>query len=379
MLNGRPHHPHHPHASLDLMRECELRVEDIIQEFDGLLENERILNVYVYGSRLYGKTPKQSVVGGQEHQQNKKRISSSSLQSKNRGVSSSLSEQSGDDEKVSIPNATDPHQQQQQQQYYSVTQDSDFDIMMIYDYEEGKTPSKLTFLSNQKENKNSEFFQYLLPKYKEKFGPCLPFTEIVKDDQTIYYKFTQKRFGLDMCLYSKEQFLNQVKKHQFSELIGLFLEKSSEEYQRFILRKRFNVLEEFTTQKGTINLSLLRSSLSQSASMCWKCCKSMYEHRLELDPPEVEIFKAKKTVIHTLRVYHYGIQIAQNGTIIDWHVCDKYYDDILGTKDKYNTWREMSKVYGPIRNQLHEHFRACCPKEDELLEDTKDDGGTTNE
>ncbi|KAG2377518.1 hypothetical protein C9374_009034 [Naegleria lovaniensis] len=340
------------HPSLVLMKQCQLGVEDIIEEFDHLLENDRILNVYIYGSRLYGKTPTKN----SHHAGKSKRANSSKNKSNEPSDFISSVESS--------PNEIQP--------YYTITPDTDFDIMMIYDYEEDKTPSKLTFLSNQKENKNSEFFQLLLPKYKQQYGH-LPFTEMMKKDHTIYYKFTQKRFGLDMCLYSKEQFMNQVKKHQFSELIGLFLEKSSEDYQQFILRRKFNVLEEFTKQQGTINLSVLRSSLSQSASMCWKCCKSMYEHRLELDPPEIEIFKAKKTVIHTLRVYHYGVQIAQNNGITDWHACDKYYDDLLGTKDKYQTWREMSKVYGPIRLQLHEQFRACCPKEDEETNSNQDD------
>jgi len=293
---------------IEMMEQSEISVADIVNEFEGLLEDDRVLTVYVYGSRLYGKTPNNC--------------------------------QSG---------------------YYSITPDSDFDIMMIYDFDEDRTPAKLTFLSNQKENKNSEFMEFYMSESlkRSQIENC----DTIENRSKITYRFTIKRFGLDMCIYSKSQFLNQVKKHQFSELIGFFLEQTSE-YEKFILRNRFRVSDEFL-RCNSLDLSILRSSFSQSASMCWKCAKSMYDHRLELDAPEVEVFKGKKTIIHALRVFHFGIQIAQSGKITDWHCCDKYYDDVLQSKDKYETWGKIIKIYQPIRTKLHEHFKSVASKETE--------------
>lgn len=323
---------------LSMMKNCKLTPELICEEFEGLLQPERILNVYVYGSRLYGK--------------------------------------SADND------------------YYPINQDSDFDIMLVYDFDNFQAPQKLTFLSNQKENRNSEFFQLEIPLWMkrresliensvensnnasenlnkiEKFTPHMERQTL--ENGEIIYNFKQKQFGVDMCIYTREQFLNQLKKHQFSELLGLFLERSDEDYHSFILKKKVDFSEEFEKSGVGIQLSKLRASLSQSASMVWKCCRSMMEHRLDLEPPEVEVFKGKKTLIHTLRVYHYGIQIAKFGKIVDWHECDKYYDAIFKHPEKYNSFRELSQQFNKIRLALHDEFRNLCPKDETLAENDEE-------
>lgn len=298
---------------LDLMKNDTLDIPKIVDEFDGLLEKDRILNVYVYGSRLYGKP------------------------------------------------CTD---------VYKVNGGSDYDLLMIYDFEE--EPEHLLFITNQKDNYCTETFDSLLPRYLKGRGllsnnnpncNIIDDTSVEQISQSIIKKKNLKtgdvtyafskipKYELDISIYSKQQFLNQLKKNKFNELLALLLEQS-EEYQRFIIQQSFKLSEEFPEMKNRIDPKSIIDSFNPFSSMVWKFCKGLYEHEWGWDPPEVDIFKAKKRVIHTLRICHYAKQIANHGKIVDWHVCDMYFNDIFQREEKYSDWEEISKVYDPIRNSL---------------------------
>ncbi|KAL9648573.1 hypothetical protein ABK040_012232 [Willaertia magna] len=259
------------------MKKSQLTINDILLEFPQL-EDSKILNVYIYGSRLYAKPVKNN--------------------------------------------------------YLVSNEDSDYDIILIYDFDE--EPKTLQFLTNQKG----------------------------KESKTNY--------KMDISVYSKLQFSNQIKKYKFTELIIYFLDFNQTEYYPFILRNNWKFTD-LLDVNNKFNLNQLRTILSQSASMTYKCSKSMFDHKLKLNEEDVEIFKGKKTMIHCLRVYLFGIQLAKYGNIIDFHCCDKYYDDIFDDLNKYNNWQEITTVYRDIKLKLHEEFKNACPLLEEENENNKKD------
>jgi len=106
----------------------------------------------------------------------------------------------------------------------------------------------------------------------------------------------------------------------------------------------------------TIDLKKLRTSISRTSSQSFNKAKKKF-----LSPynKEGELFRGKKSLFHALRILVFGIQIAKNQKIIDYHEANKYFIEIMNNpSDKWDDYLYLKSQY----NTLMTTFRKLAPK-----------------
>lgn len=84
---------------------------------------------------------------------------------------------------------------------------------------------------------------------------------------------------------------------------------------------------------------------------------------------DYDLYKAKKSLFHSLRVLIFAIQIAEQGRITDYKAANYIWEEI---KDlDINDWDYYKQKYKPLQNELHSKLVELCPKPIE-------DGNTDN-
>lgn len=78
---------------------------------------------------------------------------------------------------------------------------------------------------------------------------------------------------------------------------------------------------------------------------------------------EHEIYVAKKSLFHALRILHYAIELATSNKIINWNMRE-LYDEImlLPSEPKEETWNIWNDKYKKTFNGLKTEFRKHAPK-----------------
>ena len=89
------------------------------------------------------------------------------------------------------------------------------------------------------------------------------------------------------------------------------------------------------------------------------------------------IIVQKKSLFHSLRLLDFGIQLYQNGKIIDFTSCNKFYKDIMELKesneddDHKTMWNEWHSVYKKEFNKLKSAFKKVAPKTNQSNDKSK--------
>jgi len=90
----------------------------------------------------------------------------------------------------------------------------------------------------------------------------------------------------------------------------------------------------------------LRKSISKTASNSWcKCKKKLWQGDIEI---------GQKSAFHSLRIFDFGIQIAEYGKIIDYH---KNFKKLLNDIKKFDDWKNLKNKYQKEFNKLHSKFK----------------------
>jgi hypothetical protein len=116
--------------------------------------------------------------------------------------------------------------------------------------------------------------------------------------------------------------------------------------------ERFDLSKNYQTK-----LIELRKSISAKSSNSWVGSKKKFW--------ENDIYRAQKSVFHSLRIFDFGIQISQNGKIIDYTksiYLNKDLKTILNEIMCFNKWSDIKKNYQKIFNELHTEFKKYTIK-----------------
>ena len=175
----------------------------------------------------------------------------------------------------------------------------------------------------------------------------------VKDDFSLEkYVFKDQILSTDNCTdkfisynihtYNYSTFVKLIEKHKISALECIFLPKE----KLLCDRKKFNF---------TLNITTLRSSISEKASHSWVKAKKKFE--VEKDK---NIYIAKKSLFHSFRIIDFGKQIAKNGQIADYSSMNNLWFDILNNESE--DWKDYFNLYKIKHNESLTEFREMAPK-----------------
>lgn len=144
----------------------------------------------------------------------------------------------------------------------------------------------------------------------------------------------------EISLYSKEEFIEMINKHQISALECLFLEDKK-------------ILKDYQWEFN-LNVSTLRTSISQNSSNSWVKAKKKLTIEKDYNP-----YVGKKSAWHSIRMLEFGIQIAKYGKIINYEVSNELLPKIMNC----NNWDEINKNFKEIYNKTSSRFKEVAPKE----------------
>lgn len=161
---------------------------------------------------------------------------------------------------------------------------------------------------------------------------------IVVDNKEQYKADDFKEY--EVSLYSKEEFIEMINNHQISALECLFLDetKKIKDYQ----------------WNFTLNIPVLRSSISQNSSNSWVKAKKKLTIEKDYNP-----YVGKKSAWHSIRMLEFGIQIAQHGKIINYEISNELLPIIMSC----NTWEDINTKFKELYNKTSSKFKEFAPKE----------------
>lgn len=146
---------------------------------------------------------------------------------------------------------------------------------------------------------------------------------------------------ISVHIYSPDEFINQLQQHKIAALECFFLP------QELLLKNKLKFF--FPLNKNT-----LRASISEKASHSWVKSKKKFE--MEIDQ---NIYIAKKSLFHALRIIDFGTQISQYSKIIDYSSSNFIWDEI---KDEPNDrWSFYKNKYQTLFNNRMTEFRKITP------------------
>jgi len=149
---------------------------------------------------------------------------------------------------------------------------------------------------------------------------------------------------IQATIYSHHEFIEKINLHNIDVLECIFLDDKYKLKETIDYKKHFN-----------LDLDLLRRYISGVCSNSFVKAKKKIKNEHH--------YIGKKSMFHSLRIAHYGIQIAKCGYIIDYiNLDEKYntitlYDEIM----KFETWEELNDKYKQYANNLRSDFRLLAP------------------
>ena len=108
----------------------------------------------------------------------------------------------------------------------------------------------------------------------------------------------------------------------------------------------------------------LRENVSHICSNSWVKCKK----KLTVEK-DYNLRIAQKSLFHSLRIYMFGIQIAEQGKIVDYQCAKDLWKEIENVENP--TWEYYKEKYQPMFNSLRSKLVELCPKPEEKFKDKK--------
>ena len=110
-----------------------------------------------------------------------------------------------------------------------------------------------------------------------------------------------------------------------------------------------------------LDLWKLRQVCSKISSNAWAKC-----HKKLVVEKDYDLYRAQKSLFHSLRILLFATQIAKYGKITDYSEANHYWDEIYSMKTF--EWPEIKEKYQPIFNSLKSDMVKCCPKSEEYIQ-----------
>ena len=99
----------------------------------------------------------------------------------------------------------------------------------------------------------------------------------------------------------------------------------------------------------------LRQSVSSICSNSWVKCKKKLTVEKDYD-----LRCGQKSLWHSLRIYMYGIQLAETGKIYDWAQANRLWCEIRDAETP--TWEHYHQKYKKLYNELRSKLVSLCNK-----------------
>lgn len=104
-----------------------------------------------------------------------------------------------------------------------------------------------------------------------------------------------------------------------------------------------------------LDLAKLRKSISEKTSHSWVKAKKKF--KIEDDR---NIYVAKKSLFHSMRIIDFGTQIAKSGRIENYHSCIELWNEIKNNPSEI--WKDYEIKYKSKFNEMMSEFRKLAPK-----------------
>ncbi|CAG7581669.1 MAG: gp109 [uncultured marine phage] len=146
---------------------------------------------------------------------------------------------------------------------------------------------------------------------------------------------------ININFFDVEQHKTRILNHEISALETLFLD---DEY----------ILKEDIKFDFTLNLKMLRRSLSRKSSNSWVKAKKKLTVEKDYD-----LDVGRKSMWHSFRIADFGIQLATKGMIYNYSSKNDLYYEVIYN---YSDWSELFENYKKSYNSLMTEFRKVAPK-----------------
>lgn len=165
---------------------------------------------------------------------------------------------------------------------------------------------------------------------------------LIFKDGTVKDEFAVTRGDLSLHMYQHSSFQDLINRHKIFALECVFLPKDQ-------------ILQNKMPFQIKIDLKKLRSAISEKASHSFVKAKK----KIVVDKDH-DLYIAKKSLFHSLRIIDFGTQMALHGKIVDYQSTNSYWEDIY--TDPNEDWEYYHEKYKPIFNSKMSSFREVAPK-----------------
>lgn len=168
------------------------------------------------------------------------------------------------------------------------------------------------------------------------------FIYIVNDDMVEKLDDQYQFHDENISVYGLSKFQEMLNNHHIPAMECYFLPK----------KYTYHQLHRFQFE---LNLQQLRKSISEKTSHSWVKAKKKFE--IEDDR---NIYVAKKSLFHSMRIIDFGTQIAKSGKIENYHSCVELWNEIKDNPSEI--WKDYETKYKFKFNEMMSEFRKVAPK-----------------
>lgn len=148
--------------------------------------------------------------------------------------------------------------------------------------------------------------------------------------------------NINVTIYNELSFQDKLNQHKIGALECYFLPQDK-------------LLKNEGKFKFILSKNILRESISEKASKSWVKSKKKFEVVQDRN-----VYIAKKSLFHSLRIIDFGIQIASKGKIEDYSSCNHLWEEIY--TNPADTWQPYKEQYQDFYNHQMTEFRKVAPK-----------------
>lgn len=145
--------------------------------------------------------------------------------------------------------------------------------------------------------------------------------------------------GFDLSIFSRKEWEKEAEENSVDFMECMFLPDD------------IKLLEEYVPEYK-INPKILRSSFSSKSSNSFVKCKKKLTVEKDFAP-----YTGKKSLFHSFRILHYGIQILKDKKITDYQAANDIYHEIMSIDS--NEWQVFKDRYQQRYNNLKSQFRLA--------------------
>lgn len=157
--------------------------------------------------------------------------------------------------------------------------------------------------------------------------------------------FQYKEGNKEYQFFNEEKWLQMIQEHHIIALEGLSLPDNFIIKGDIVKYRKFFNLDKWK----------LRQTISAIAENAYAKC-----HKKLTVEKDFDLYKAKKSIFHSLRVLNFGKQIAEHGRIIDYQSVNYLWKIIYEMET--DKWEDYKQRFKPLSNKMRSEFVKLCPK-----------------